>query len=220
MFSPCTSSFPYLYSVSQYSSCNADDSWIYIYPDLSTQLHNGMSIYSTSSLKCPTSTCSNLTFQNLSSRYLPLLKKMFFPNLLQSLDGSSFLLLDKNKAFGTSLTPLYPSHSTSDSLEACVNSMLKMYSRASLVVQWLRVHLAMQGTLVPSLIREDPTCCRTTKPVCHNYCAWALEPASCNHQASVLQLLKPMYLKPVPATREATPIRRPRTATVAPAQSN
>ena len=178
MFSPCTSSFPYLYSVSQFSSCNADDSWIYIYPDLSTELHNGMSVYSTSSLKCPTSTCSNLTFQKLSSKYLPLLKKMFFLNLPQSLDGSSFL---KNKAFGASLTPLYPSHSTSDSLEASVNSMLKIYSRASWVVQWLRVHLAMQGTLAPSLIQEDPTCCRTTKPVCHNYWTCALEPGSWNY---------------------------------------
>ena len=128
-----------------------------------------MSIYSTSSLKCPPSTCSNLTFQKLSSRYLTLLKKMFFPNLLQSLDGSSFLLLDKNKDFGASLTPLYPSHSTGDSLEACVNSMLKIYSRASLVVQWLRVHLAMQGTLVRSLVREGPTCRGATRLGHHNY---------------------------------------------------
>ena len=29
-----------------------------------------------------------------------------------------------------------------------------------LVVQWLRVHLAMQGTWVPSLVHEDPTCHR------------------------------------------------------------
>ena len=31
-------------------------------------------------------------------------------------------------------------------------------NRASLVVQWLRIHLAMQGTQVPSLVREDATC--------------------------------------------------------------
>ena len=30
--------------------------------------------------------------------------------------------------------------------------------RTSLVVQWLRIHLLMQGTQVQSLVREDPTC--------------------------------------------------------------
>ena len=36
---------------------------------------------------------------------------------------------------------------------------------ASLVVQWLRIHLAMQEILVQSLVREDPTCRRATKSV-------------------------------------------------------
>ena len=39
----------------------------------------------------------------------------------------------------------------------------------SLVVQWLRIHLPMQGTQVRSLVQEDPTCCGATKPVHHNY---------------------------------------------------
>ena len=34
----------------------------------------------------------------------------------------------------------------------------KMLWRASLVIQWLRIQLAMQGTPVRSLVREDPTC--------------------------------------------------------------
>ena len=38
---------------------------------------------------------------------------------------------------------------------------------------------------------EDPTCCRATKPVHHNYWACALEPTSHNYWAHVLQLLKP-----------------------------
>ena len=42
-------------------------------------------------------------------------------------------------------------------------------SGASLAVQWLRIRLPMQGTRVRSLVREDPTCCRATKPVRHNY---------------------------------------------------
>ena len=39
----------------------------------------------------------------------------------------------------------------------------------SLVVQWLRNHLPMQGTRVRGLVREDSTCRGATKPVCHNY---------------------------------------------------
>ena len=40
---------------------------------------------------------------------------------------------------------------------------------ASLVAQWLRIQLPMQGTRVRALVREDPTCCGATKPMCHNY---------------------------------------------------
>ena len=40
---------------------------------------------------------------------------------------------------------------------------------ASLMVQWLRICLPMQGTRVRSLVREDPTCHGATKPVRHNY---------------------------------------------------
>ena len=42
-------------------------------------------------------------------------------------------------------------------------------SGASLVVQWLRICLPMQGTRVRALVREDPTCRGATKPVHHNY---------------------------------------------------
>ena len=38
----------------------------------------------------------------------------------------------------------------------------------SVVVQWLRICLPMQGTWVPALVQEDPTCRRATKPMCHN----------------------------------------------------
>ena len=41
--------------------------------------------------------------------------------------------------------------------------------RASLVAQWLRICLAMQGTRVRALVWEDPTCRRATRPVSHNY---------------------------------------------------
>ena len=39
----------------------------------------------------------------------------------------------------------------------------------SLVVQWLRIHLPMQGTQVRTLVQEDPTCREATKPMRHNY---------------------------------------------------
>ena len=55
--------------------------------------------------------------------------------------------------------------------------------RASLVAQWLRIHLPRQGTRVRALVWEDPTCRGATKPVCHSY--WAHMP----------QLLKPARLE-------------------------
>ena len=44
----------------------------------------------------------------------------------------------------------------------------KVY-RASLVAQWLRVCLPMQGTRVRALVWEDPTCRGATRPVSHSY---------------------------------------------------
>ena len=38
-----------------------------------------------------------------------------------------------------------------------------------LMVQWLRIHLPMQETWVQSLVGEDHTCHRATKPVCYSY---------------------------------------------------
>ena len=68
---------------------------------------------------------------------------------------------------------------------------------ASLVAQWLRIHLPMQGTWVQALVWEDPTYRRATKPMHHNYWACALEPVSHNYWACVPQLLKPVCLEPV-----------------------
>ena len=46
---------------------------------------------------------------------------------------------------------------------------VKDVSRVSLAVQWLRIHLAMQGTWVRSRVWEDPICCEATKPMHHSY---------------------------------------------------
>ena len=40
---------------------------------------------------------------------------------------------------------------------------------ASLMLQWLKSYLAMQKTMVWSLVREDPASCGVTKSVYHNY---------------------------------------------------
>ena len=47
--------------------------------------------------------------------------------------------------------------------------ILKYIRGTSLVAQWLRIRLPMQGTQVRSLVQEDPTCRGATKPVHHNY---------------------------------------------------
>ena len=44
----------------------------------------------------------------------------------------------------------------------------KKKKRASLVAQWLRVCLPMQGTQVRALVWEDPTCRGAAGPVRHN----------------------------------------------------
>ena len=53
-------------------------------------------------------------------------------------------------------------------------------ARASLVAQWLRICLPMQGTRVRALVWEDPTCRGATRPVSHNY--WACASGACAPQ--------------------------------------
>ena len=53
----------------------------------------------------------------------------------------------------------------------------------ALVVWWLRIHLWMQGTWVPSLVQVDPTCLRTTKPMHHNCWASAFELMLCKERS-------------------------------------
>ena len=49
------------------------------------------------------------------------------------------------------------------------NKEKRMKLGASLVEQWLRICLPMQGTQVQALVWEDPTCRGATRPVSHNY---------------------------------------------------
>ena len=50
-----------------------------------------------------------------------------------------------------------------------LKNLQKSQNRASLVAQWLRICLPMQGTRVRALVWEDPTCRGATRPVSHNY---------------------------------------------------
>ena len=52
--------------------------------------------------------------------------------------------------------------------DAFLNNKLIQHG-VSLVAQWLRICLPMQGTRVRALVWEDPTCRGATKPVRHNY---------------------------------------------------
>ena len=63
---------------------------------------------------------------------------------------------------------------------ARLNYVKNKISRASLVAQWLRIHLPMQGTRVWALVWEDPTCRGATRPVSHNY--WACASGACAPQ--------------------------------------
>ena len=64
------------------------------------------------------------------------------------------------------------------------------------LVQWLRIHLPMQGTWVWSPVQEDPTCHEATKLASHNSEVHVpREPMLCNeepHQQEihVLQLMR------------------------------
>ena len=57
----------------------------------------------------------------------------------------------------------------SDSRTKRNKCQLKKRGGASLVAQWLRICLPMQGTRVRALVWEDPTCRGATRPLSHSY---------------------------------------------------
>ena len=58
---------------------------------------------------------------------------------------------------------------------AIIKPKKKKKVRASLVVQWLRIFLAMQETPVWTLVQKDPTCQGAPNTMSHNYGACAPE---------------------------------------------
>ena len=80
---------------------------------------------------------------------------LFPPNIM-----NSFYWLDQN------ITRVI---SKNDGTRNSIKAMKKLTKGASLVAQWLRICLPMQGTRVRALVWEDPTCRGATGPVSHNY---------------------------------------------------
>ena len=78
---------------------------------------------------------------------------------------------DKYHSFSTNRGTLSRSLWITHCLEACLAHREHSRSKhwASLVVQWIRICLPIQGTQFRSLVWKDPTCRRATKPVHHNY---------------------------------------------------
>ena len=82
----------------------------------------------------------------------------------------------------------------------------------SLVVQWLKICLPMQGTQFQSPDWEVYTCCRATKPVCHT-----TEPMLLAH---VLQQEKPPQREARAPHLERACMQQPRPGTVKNEQQN
>ena len=57
----------------------------------------------------------------------------------------------------------------SDKTDYKIKTVTRDKEGASLVAQWLRICLPMQGTRVRALVWEDPTCRGATRPVSHHY---------------------------------------------------
>lgn len=65
-------------------------------------------------------------------------------------------------------------------------------SKTSLMVQWVRIHLPLQGTQDQYLVWEDSTCRTAAKPACYNY--WSLR--SRTHALQTLEAHVPRACDP------------------------
>ena len=63
-------------------------------------------------------------------------------------------------------------------VENTTHLVSKILCGASLVVQWLRIHLPMQGMQVRSPVWEEPTYLGAAKPTPHSYQGCGLEPGT------------------------------------------
>ena len=78
-------------------------------------------------------------------------------------------MLIKSINFNPEIKSLRITHIYYSSSFSTYNKSRYGMTQASWVVQWLRIHLPMQGTWVQSLVQEDPTYHGAVKPVHHKY---------------------------------------------------
>ena len=96
--------------------------------------------------------------------------------IIDSFDELNFAFEEPECVLCADWTPVHPVSFLMSSLlrkvklpESSLLVTTKLTAWASLVAQWLRICLPMQGTRVRALVWEDPTCHRGTGPVSHNY---------------------------------------------------
>ena len=103
---------------------------------------------------------------------------------LTSGNWKTFLMLRKYLSFCL----FFINHSITLNIKAMAQS-INLELGSALVFQWLRICLPMQGTQIWSLVWEDSTCCRATKPLRHNYIAHVQQ------LPNYLHALEPMFYK-------------------------
>ena len=96
-------------------------------------------------------------------------------------------------------------HKSRTQLSDWTTNVKKAMILTSLEVQWLRVCLPVQGTWIQSLVQEDPTCHRATKPTTTE----SLHPRVC-----ALQEEKPLQEETCAPQLEETCTQRQRPSTV------
>ena len=89
-------------------------------------------------------------------------KTQFTKTNKRKMNGSKTAMSIKEIEFIVQNVPTMP-----DGVTGKVHQIVK--AGASLVAQWLRSCLPVQGTQVRALVWEDPTCRGATRPVSHNY---------------------------------------------------
>ena len=130
---------------------------------------------------------------------LPFQFGYFFFSCLIAMARTSNTMLSRSSESGFScLVPKFSGKAFKFSLLSIMLALSLLCSKynmgTSLVVQWLRICLPMQGTWVQSLVREDPTCRGATRSVCHN--CWACEPQLLSPRATAAEAHVPRARAP------------------------
>ena len=118
----------------------------------------------------PWRTASGMTCSPLRGSLAPCFNSLDCPKVLnRTLSHENFLLWLAPKKSDPASTSIQcvAANLTGDS--TCLKSHVLKVPWGSLVVQWLRLCLPMQGTRVRALVWEDPTCRVATGPESHNY---------------------------------------------------